>query len=518
MNAGWHRFLALAILGIAATSSFAADSDNGPLLRDLPDSTNALIIVNLQGLKLSQVGVRENWAKKYETCYAAGTCSFPPQTRKMVQGVQIDLSKMSPIWAIGLVRMERPVPMATVTRSEASAPDQLEGFPITLSQRHAYFVELEPDLIGVLFPANRQQLGHWLRFVRRNKESVLSPYLTKAASPADPSQVIMAMDMADGIDPAAIKRGLGASKVLADHPGYDVGDVAKIVSTVKGIRLAVSVDDAIHGRLTVDFNGAVTPLKDIAKPLLLEALSESGLYLEDLANWSTQVDEKSLTLSGTLTTKAFRRIATLIQTPSPASAPVELGGPTPPQTIENRQLSPVVVSSQNYYGAVGTILNDLREQKGKSTKELATWYDRYAQRIDQLPILNVDADLLNYGADIAGKLRVVGLSLKGIAIEDKYLQRMREQQYAGLRQIVGYAPGPFDPYGGGGWNGWGYGYGGPDYTPAIVAGANNQIRMRATQENMIIQSKYARDQIWAMIDAETAALRRKLVEKYQTEF
>lgn len=513
MKAGWHRFLALGLLVLATTTAGAAD-DTQALLRDLPDTTNALIIVNLQGLKLSPVGVREHWAQKYETCYAAGTCSFPAQTRKLVQGAQVDLGTLTGMWAIGLAQMERPTSIATITRREGSTPDQLDGYQITLSARHAYFAELSPDLIGILWPANRQHLGQWLRFVRRNKQLMLSPYLVQAASPAEPSQVVMALDMADGIDPARIRQGLTTSNVLKQHPEFEIGDVAKVVSTVRGIHLNVRVDDAVHGTLTVDFGSSVQPLKSIAKALLLEALSETGLYLEDLANWDVQVADKSVTLNGMLTPRGFRRVAMLIQTPSPTSTPLELGGGMPPQKIENQQLSPAVVSTQNYYSAIGTILNDLRDQKGKNTKELANWYDRYAQRIDQLPILNVDPDLLNYGADIAAKLRLVGLSLKGVTIEEKYLQKMREEAYGGLRQIVGYAPGPWDPYGGG-WNGWGYG---PDYTPAIVAGANNLIRMRAVQNNLIIQGQYARDQLWAIIDTETANLRRKLVEKYHVEF
>jgi hypothetical protein len=518
MKAGWHQLLAIGLLGVFATSTLAAGDD--ALLRDLPDATNALIIVNLQGLKLSAVGKRENWAQKYDTCYAAGTCSFPPQTRKLVQGAQIDLATLSDTWAIGLARMERPTSMATIMRNEASAPDQLEGYPVTLSSRHAYFVELEPDLIGIVSPANRQHLGRWLRFVRRNKDVVISPYLTQAAAPAEPSQVIMALDMADGVDPARIRRGLTASKVLAAHPEFDVGDVAKIVSTVRGIRLSLRVDDAINGTLTVDFTGSVQPLKSIAKPLFLEALSETGLYLEDLANWNTEVSEKSVTLTGTLSTRGFRRVSMLVQTPSVTSSPLELGGANPPQRIENRPVNETVVSTQNYYSAIGTILTDLRDEKTKSTKDLANWYDRYAQRIDQLPILNVDPDLLNYGADVAGKLRAVGLSLKGVTIEEKYLQKMKTQAYGGLRQLVGYKPDPVN-FGwgwgsGGGWGGWGsYGI---DYTPAITSGANNIIAMKAVQDNLIIQGKYARDQIWAAIDQETAALRRKLTAKYNVEF
>lgn len=520
MKYGWHRILAAGLLCVAASRGLAADNDTQVLLRDLPDTTNAIIVVNLQGLKLSPVGVRENWGKTYDTCYAAGTCSFPPQTRKLVQGALVDLGSLSGQWAIGLARMERPTSMATVTRTEASTPDQLQGYPITLSSRHAYFAEIEPDLIGILWPANRQHLGQWLRFVRRNKEVVLSSYLAQAAAPEEPSQVIMALDMADGIDPVRIRRGLTNSNVLKTHPDYDVGEVAKIVATVRGIRLNVRVDDTIHGRLTVDFTGSIQPLKGIAKPLLLEGLSETGLYLEDLADWDAQVADKSVTLTGTLTPRGFRRIATLIQTPSPAAAPLELGGLTPPQRIENEPANAAIVSTQNYYSAIGTILNDLRDQKGKNTKELANWYDRYAQRIEQLPILNVDPILLNYGADVSGKLRVVGLSMKGIAIEDKYLEQMRKEQYAGLRQIVGYAPGPVDPYGGWaryGGGGWGWGYG-VDYGPAIADLANSQITTRATQNTMVIRAKYARDQIWAMIDSETAAVRRTLTEKYHHEF
>lgn len=518
MRINGRRFLAVIAAAMLISGPARAQNGTAELLKFLPDSTNALVVVDLAGLKLSPLGVKENWAQKQEQRYLAGVSTFPPLANRFVMGALLELSSMQCEWAIGVARMERSMPINAVARAEAAPPDELSGYQIALSPRNAYFVGLAPNLVAAYSPANRQHLGRWLRFAKANGGVAISPYLVAAARPSEPAQVVMAIDLTDGVDASRVRRALSASKALGSRPGVDPADVAKVIATIQGLRFYVRVDNQIEGQLTADFGGSIQPIRDLAKPLLLEALANNGLYLPELDDWKPLLTERSVTLSGPLSLKSMRDLATLIQTPVPAAAaaPTEIGGQPVQGQIENRQVNPAIAPSQNYFNAVNTVVADLRGQQG-DTKKMATWFSRCSQQLDQLPILNVDPELVNYGADVSQKLRAMGLMLPGVHIENKYLQKNREQAYGGLRQIVGYAPGSWDPYGGYGYNN-GYGGGGPDYGPAIAAGANNIIAMKAAQDTMIIRSKYARDQLWAEIDTATAQMRRMLVTKYQTNF
>ena len=51
-------------------------------------------------------------------------------------------------------------------------------------------------------------------------------------------------------------------------------------------------------------------------------------------------------------------------------------------------------------------------RKAASLADSATWTERDARRIERLPILNVDPDLLNWGAEVATALRDVAQVFK----------------------------------------------------------------------------------------------------------
>ena len=53
-------------------------------------------------------------------------------------------------------------------------------------------------------------------------------------------------------------------------------------------------------------------------------------------------------------------------------------------------------NSLAYFQATQTLMKDLRQKAGSASSD-AYWIDRYASKIDRLPILHVDDELLDYG-------------------------------------------------------------------------------------------------------------------------
>src|SRR5436853_643883 len=82
-------------------------------------------------------------------------------------------------------------------------------------------------LLAAGSPANRQMLKRWLAYQKNNQLAALSSYLLQAAAPADAAVLVMAVDLADSLDPAAVHRGLNGSKVMASRKNADYEKVAK---------------------------------------------------------------------------------------------------------------------------------------------------------------------------------------------------------------------------------------------------------------------------------------------------
>jgi hypothetical protein len=112
--------------------------------------------------------------------------------------------------------------------------------------------------------------------------------------------------------------------------------------------------------------------------------------------------------------------------------------------------------------------------------------ERYARKIDELPVLNVDEMLLDYGDKLAETLRIMSLSKRQAGIA------------AGVRATEG----------GGYYDGYDYGYNAFDAAAA---------RSQAKKEEMAVASD-TRVQGWKLIDDATADIRRSLTKKYGVEF
>ena len=153
---------------------------------------------------------------------------------------------------------------------------------------------------------------------------------------------------------------------------------------------------------------------------------------------------------------------------------------------------------------------------------LAGWYDKYADQIDKLPILDVDQMLIGFAASTSQHLRAMSSSLNGISLESGYLQRQKKEGQ--IYNAPNYQ-GNYNAYGpyGGYYGGWGanaannaalYRSG----TAGGVTTVNNFEQIRSVQDALVTQGAAARVALWQVIDNETANVRRQLTQKFSSEF
>jgi len=86
-------------------------------------------------------------------------------------------------------------------------------------------------------------------------------------------------------------------------------------------------------------------------------------------------------------------------------------------------------ASQAYFQSVSTLLDDLRKEfdtNRDARRTLApTYMDRYGRRIDRLPILNVDPELLAYGASVSASLRGTAVTTRKAGVSVRAAQFLK---------------------------------------------------------------------------------------------
>ncbi len=159
-----------------------------------------------------------------------------------------------------------------------------------------------------------------------------------------------------------------------------------------------------------------------------------------------------------------------------------------------------------YYKSLRTLIDDVKDPHPKSlvgTGEVAVWMDRYARKIDQLPILGVDEQLVNFAGILAQSLRDMAVQYRRVGIEaSKKSNNPRVE-----------------------WN-YGYGYGGyRNYWGGYRGGAWAVVEVEKWAPASNIARRLGRAEVagnradlWRHIDDDMATARRELTKRYQMEF
>ena len=241
--------------------------------------------------------------------------------------------------------------------------------------------------------------------------------------------------------------------------------------------------------------------------------------IDDFAKWEGKVNGKQLRLTGTLSAGGMRQIFSLMDPPTAAI----VAAPTSDDQGTGEQDTPVV-ATQKYFASISQYSKDLRNKEPQRIAQYGIWFDKYARKIDQLPMVNVDNDMLDYGAYVSQQFRNAGWAIQGIGVQSR------------VRQVEGntaLASGGYNNYNGGyaygGVTYGGYGYRG-GYARGGGIGSNatgmaQQAGLRAQQRQgttIRVQEKAkgtsAARAIMKDIENTTAQVRRAMTQKYNVEF
>ncbi|MCH8173343.1 MAG: hypothetical protein IIA70_08575, partial [Proteobacteria bacterium] len=263
-------------------------------------------------------------------------------------------------------------------------------------------------------------MARWVRFVRRNQKPVLTPYLQGVVADRQ-SQIVLALDMEEMLEPQAIVARLDASESLQGKPKARQA-LAELLRGLRGVRMHVQIEVKTTAAIWIDFSTNVGEEGKALKPLLLELMNDNGASLEDFETADVRIEGKSVAIVTQLSDEGLRRVMTLILAPHPAVRTDVAKGPRAEPTG--------IDESFRYYRAVNRIVDDLKRanRRAKNYQRTVTWHENFAKKIGRLPITGVDPALVDYGANVGSKLR----ALAATAVPD---QRNLKTNLARARRI-----------------------------------------------------------------------------------
>ncbi len=490
---------------VVATSTNVAFAQFGDLIKRVPERANTLVLLNVDQIHNTPLAKKEGWREKHEKQFASGLVILPPHASKFVMAAQMDFEHMQPQWETALLDLKYEPSIPKIAAKLGGTVDNIGDRSTAVLPHDVYVVKFGPRFGAIAAPANRQNVAHWINQIYSNSLPPLSAYLQEAVRFAEGgAPIIMAMDFTNVFSPAFVRSRLETSETLKGQD-VDLDQLSEVLASIRGVSLGITINESRYGAIKVDFEKDATILGDFAKPLLLETLARQGAMIDEFQDWQVKVDGTQIQIGGVLFESGMRRIMSILDAPPSLHAAAQESTGTDEESKEKM----MALATKQYFQSVVSLLDDLRGKRKSEDfvtwGQVGMWFEKYARKIDRMPLLNVDPEMLDFGAFVADSLRQAENAMKGIGAQSGY----RKTQLPNYYNVQTYAR----PVGVTRWGVHGaYGY---RATEDLSAKGQAESRIR-TQER--IRGNMSANMTVQGVEAATADIRRRMTQKYQMEF
>jgi hypothetical protein len=476
-----NRFVALLAVGLSfvmqgAPAAFGQFSD---LLSRVPGSANALVLIDVDAFYRSPMAVRKGWKEKFAQHSSEQPIILPPEATRFVLASHLDpLNNLHSDWEAAVIDLSEPLSLNLLARAEGGYIDTIGKTSVVWTPSHAYLIQLDKQLMGMVYPDDRQEAARWIERMKSAKHAPMSPYLEEAAKRLrTEGQIVLALDLTNVLQPHRIDQFLKESKVLEGQK-VNPRAVAEALSTLRGLTVTIQFESQANATVRVDFGENIRIVEPFAKELVVAAMNRVGASVDDPSKWSATVEENAIILRGMLSEAGLTRLSGFLELPTSKFSTLAKEPEQQPDPAKAK-----LEASKRYFKSLETLIETLRQESRSSN----LWYEKTARKIDGLPILNVDEDLLAWGSTLSKGLRQMAENLRGVG------------RQLGVAQASVYG----NYYGGGS-----YGYG---YTSGTAQESLN--REVGSAQAGTVRSTGMQGILNGMAD-----MRRKLTQKYHVEF
>jgi hypothetical protein len=407
------------------------------LTSKLPEGANAIVAADVGYLRSSPQAGRVRWAARGGESGATALLPSIPGIKYLCLGAHLDVDSIRPNWELALLQVTPMPSMEQLAQLQNGYTDSISGAQAAWSRSGACFLALDQQTLAAGQPVGRQMVARWIADTRSPNGLRSSVYLREAAlAVSTQTPVVLALDLRECFAVPAVVGWLrlqsndDVAKAMTDPVA-----VANVLAKARGVTIKLSVGEVTAAVAKVDFDADTAPLAPVAQPLFLEVLSDHGVAVADIKQWSFAASGRSVIGQGTLSDQGLRQLLSILQAPAPQVAEAgATGGPA--GGSPGASSSSMSVASAAYYKQVGGVLDEVG--RGSSLGEQSGWLWRGAKRIDQLPAVNVDPDLLKWGASVSANLR------QAASILDAGQQQVIAASQSGQAPVGAYSTGYSD--------------------------------------------------------------------------
>jgi hypothetical protein len=460
------------------------------LLSHVPVSSNLMALIDVEGLRAAPV------LKASQASSASGASEnrhlIPPtEISQVVVAAQIRGFRHSLIesQAAFLKLMSEPSLPVLIARYGGSLEKAAGSDYADLNYGAAVFRSAAKTL-AVVTPSDRPIVTQLMRATQSKQpkpSNELSPYLREAvnAIPVGVSMTI-ALDLESLFSSRKIVNYLSECETMKSR-ATQVDVAAQLLSQLRGVTVHVRAKQDIQAEMTLDFSVPAETAKEWGQPLLIEILSDLGATLDGMSAWQMEFRGQQIRYSGVLSIGDFRQLFSLWEFPTEISP-----GKDPTELTEAQQKERTLTATFERFRATEQLIKDLRSDRriGSGSGERALWWDKYARKIESLPTLHVDPEMVAYCDDVVLRLRVQATRYRMVGI--------KAGQYT---QVPNYF-----------WTAFGNYYG-SIYT---VGAAESDFTAVKRFESAAAAAGSAEQ--FQAIDTATTAIRRQMTERYGLEF
>jgi hypothetical protein len=485
----------LPLVALLAIPLAAHGDDLTELLNRVPADMNTVAVINVRAINRTPRAVKEQWRENSETKFLAGAITVPPSVTVVVLGADLHPGPGGDR-SVALFPVARSLNSTAIAGRENGVVQTVGDLTLVLSPRRGYFGFPAGGILAVSGTMTRQEFARWVRGARNPDKPAVSAYLQEAVAAHKDAHVLVATDLKDLFDPTSVRAALQASGGVSGEA--EVNSLTNVLSGARGIVFTAQIGDRTAATVRMEFSVPMDAFVPAFQRLWPKALERLGFEVPELKAAESKADGRAVVMTTDLSDVGLRRILSLLTSPGDA-----VEGQEPIRTPkESAQLA----ASLRFYRAVNGALDDLKAQRGAKGSDFvrsAMFFERYAARIESLPLTEVDPVLVQYGASMAAKLRAMAGSLRGV--------RARLDVYESFKSTTWAAGGPglfVTPRGR-----VGLGIGGGD-----VAMSTNVQEMDTRMAELVARLEPERAKIWGVLESDRSAIRREMLEKFRIDF
>ena len=152
------------VIAVACTVSTWLPGNRGlaqfeGLLEHVPETANAMVLVDAKALFASPIAKREDWQADRAKRFEGGLTSIPPKADVLVIASEMDVEQLHANWEVAVGKMQADVSVSSLASRYGAIPDQVDSVPVVRLPDGSFVVEFPDGVFGAMTTGESAKRG-----------------------------------------------------------------------------------------------------------------------------------------------------------------------------------------------------------------------------------------------------------------------------------------------------------------------------------------------------------------------